>query len=248
MSIDAQHRELLRTLARHRVDFVLVGGVGLQLRGATATTRDVDVTIAADHANAERLGGALDELQARPYLAGDRGTAYHTRYGQLEIMRQAGGHDYDAWAARATRVEVAPDTHVLVGTADELLRAKEVADRDKDRAALPLARADLLAAGEISQGQLRGPVADIPVPTEHEGWLVDVLGPRPARRQARVLWERAGQLIDDYRRRWQITDDGLGPAPPHESPQALDRASLDRQLQRLERMISRSYEPPSIER
>lgn len=248
MSIDAQHRELLLVLARHRVDFVLVGGVGLQLRGATATTRDVDVTIAADPANAERLGRALDELQARPYLAGERGTAYHTRLGQLEVMRQAGEYEYDAWVARATRVEVAPGTEVLVGSADELLRAKEVADRDKDRDALPLARADLLAAGEISDDQVRGPVAEIPVPTEHDAWLVEVLGPRPARRQTRVLWDRAGQLIDDYRRRWEITDDGLGPAPPEDSPQALDRASLDRQLQRLERMIGRSCEPPSIDR
>jgi hypothetical protein len=39
MDIDAGHRVLLATLARHDVAFVLVGGVALQAHGFTAATR-----------------------------------------------------------------------------------------------------------------------------------------------------------------------------------------------------------------
>lgn len=40
--LDARHRALLQTLVEHRVDFVLVGGVALQVHGYSGATRDVD--------------------------------------------------------------------------------------------------------------------------------------------------------------------------------------------------------------
>jgi hypothetical protein len=87
MDIDAGHRVLLATLARHDVAFVLVGGVALQAHGFTAATRDVDITIAVDERNSARIAAALSDLRADPYLAGARGTAYRTSMGQLEVMR-----------------------------------------------------------------------------------------------------------------------------------------------------------------
>jgi hypothetical protein len=71
IEIEDRHRELLRTLAGARVQFVLVGGVALQLRGFSGATRDVDVTIAADDLNTRRLNQALEALQAQPYLTGE---------------------------------------------------------------------------------------------------------------------------------------------------------------------------------
>ena len=64
IEIDGRHRELLRTLAGAEVQFVLVGGVALQLRGFSGATRDVDVTIAVDELNMHRLDGALQALPA----------------------------------------------------------------------------------------------------------------------------------------------------------------------------------------
>jgi len=60
--VDAGHRGLLAVLAEHRVDFVLVGGVGLQLKGYSGATRDVDVTIAVGPANETRVRVALLQL------------------------------------------------------------------------------------------------------------------------------------------------------------------------------------------
>jgi hypothetical protein len=62
IEIDDRHRELLRTLAGAEVEFVLVGGVALQLRGFSGATRDVDVTIAVDDLNTRRLDQAAPRL------------------------------------------------------------------------------------------------------------------------------------------------------------------------------------------
>jgi hypothetical protein len=41
IEIEDRHRELLRILAGAKVQFVLVGGVALQLRGFSGATRDL---------------------------------------------------------------------------------------------------------------------------------------------------------------------------------------------------------------
>lgn len=245
---DARHLALLHVLARHEVRFVLVGGVALQLRGFSGATRDVDVTIATDEANTGRLAAALGALNARPYLPGDRGTAYHTNHGQLEVMLWTHGvGDYAAWSSHASEIEVEAGLTVEVGSASDLLLAKEAADRDKDTDALPLIRAELLASGALDRSEIRGPVAELPTQIAPDVRADELLGPRPDGRRARGLWDRGAQLVAEYRERWGIAGDGpvLGPAPQSDSPQASDRVALDRQLARLRRLMTRSdSEPP----
>jgi hypothetical protein len=79
IEIEDRHRELLRTLAGAEVQFVLVGGVALQLRGFSGATRDVDVTIAVDDLNTRRLGAAVGESRAADRKALDQ---------QLERLRR----------------------------------------------------------------------------------------------------------------------------------------------------------------
>jgi hypothetical protein len=237
---DARHVALLQVLVRHEVRFVLVGGVALQLRGFSGATRDVDVTIATDDANTGRLDAALRALNARPYLPGDRGTAYHTDHGQLEVMRWTDGvGDYDAWTKHASLIELAPGVCVSVGSASDLVLAKEQAGRDKDADALPRIRAELLASGALDRADVRGPVAEPAVEIAPDPALAEVLGPRPSDRRERGLWERGAQLITEYRERWSVPDDelSLGPSPASGSPQAEDRDALDRQLARLLRLL-----------
>jgi hypothetical protein len=150
IEIEDRHHELLRILAGSEVRFVLVGGVALQLRGFSGATRDVDVTIAVDDLNTRRMDQALEALQAQPYLTGERGAAYRTRLGQIEVMRWTDGvGDYDAWMREATMIELEPGLDVQVGSASHLLLSKEHADREKDTDALPLIRAELLASGAL---------------------------------------------------------------------------------------------------
>jgi hypothetical protein len=241
-AVDTRHIALLGALVGHDVRFVLVGGVALQVRGFSGATRDVDVTIAADVANAQRLDAALNALHADPFLAGERGTAYRTDHGQLEVMRWTDGvGDYGAWMRNASQVELAPGLTVRVGGASDLLLSKEQAGREKDSDALPQIRAELLAGGELTSEDVRGPVAELPVEVIPDARIEEQLGPRPTDRRLRGLWDHGAQLITDYRERWSVPDDGpfLGAVPPATSDQASDREALDRQLDRLRRLANR---------
>ena len=119
--VEARHRELLRVLTDHGVDFVLVGGVALQVHGFSGATLDIDVTISVDEPNGARIAAALEHLHAAPYLAGERGSAYRTDLGQLEVMRStAGVGDYDDWMRNAAAIELDPGVVVRVGSPSDL--------------------------------------------------------------------------------------------------------------------------------
>ena len=247
----ARHRALLRVLTEHQVRFVLIGGVALQLRGYSGATRDVDITIATDATNVQRLDRALRALNARPYLPGERGTAYHTDHGPLEVLRSTSGvGEYAAWARHATAVQIGPDVTVQVGSASDALLSKEHAARPKDLDVLPFARAELLASGALSDAEVRGPVGRPATAGSPDARYEQRLGPRPQTPPAQGLWDRAADMLETYRIRWNITDDppSLGGAPPHGSEQANDRQSVERKLHRLERLLARDREPPGLER
>ena len=55
---------ILEVLARHDVDFIVVGGVCAVLLGAPVATFDLDVVHARSEENLRRLSNALDELDA----------------------------------------------------------------------------------------------------------------------------------------------------------------------------------------
>lgn len=57
---------LLDVLARHGVDYVLIGGIAVQVHGHRRTTRDLDLIPEPTAENAARLHAALVELEATP--------------------------------------------------------------------------------------------------------------------------------------------------------------------------------------
>jgi hypothetical protein len=248
-AVEERHRELLGILVGHEVEFVLVGGVALQLHGFSGATLDVDVTIGVDERNATRVAGALEQLHAAPYLAGERGCAYRTDLGQLEIMRTTDGvGDYSAWMRNATPIELEPGLVVHVGSPSDLLASKEAAARDKDLHTLPQIRAELLRAGALSQADVRGPIATLPSPAPPDPRAHELLGPRPDERRSRGLWDHGADLIARYRERWQISVDSTDPLgdPPTEPAQQSDRAALERQLDRAGRLLARPGHGPSM--
>lgn len=152
----ADPAELLRTLARHHVTFVVVGGLAAVLQGAPVQTFDLDVVYALDEANVARLADALVDLRAVfrtdparklvPDLSHLRSTGHKllvTRLGPLDAL---GSLD------EATRYEdLAPDAVVLdVGGVrvqvlglERLIQVKEALGRPKDVAVLAVLRATL---------------------------------------------------------------------------------------------------------
>ena len=90
---------ILKVLAAHEVDLVVVGGVAATLQGAPITTFDLDIVHSREEANLDRLMAALRGLDARyrekPDLriAPDRerlgGPGHHllmTRAGPLDVL------------------------------------------------------------------------------------------------------------------------------------------------------------------
>lgn len=62
--------ELFAALARHGVDYLVIGGVATQVHGHRRTTMDLDLTPDPSPENLRRLGAALADLEARPRDAG----------------------------------------------------------------------------------------------------------------------------------------------------------------------------------
>ena len=59
---DAQ--EILRVLAAHSVDFVVIGGIAVQAHGYIRWTKDLDIIVRPTALNLSRLSEALRELEA----------------------------------------------------------------------------------------------------------------------------------------------------------------------------------------
>lgn len=147
----------LRTLVRHGVDFVLIGGLAGVLHGSPATTNDADIVPRRAPENLERLASALLELNARIRTEGiPEGLAFdcsavfldrtevlnlQTDAGDLDVThRPAGSAGYAELDRRAIVVPI-DDYSVRVAALDDIIHSKRTADRPKDRLTLPILEA-----------------------------------------------------------------------------------------------------------
>ena len=149
--------ELLEVLERHGVRYVVIGGLAAELRGSPYITRDVDVTPSRDRANLRRLAAALRELNATLRLPGVQGPVefpldeqsfdwgstwtFVTDHGYLDVaLLPDGTRGYDDLRRGATREQLTETLHVDVASLADVIRSKEAAGREKDRAVLPILR------------------------------------------------------------------------------------------------------------
>jgi len=149
--------EILAVLERHQVLYVVIGGLAAELRGSPYVTRDVDVTPARTRANFTRLAAALRELDAKlriadmdepPAIAFDeesfnQGTTWTfvTRHGYLDVaLLPDGTRGYDDLRRSATQEQITDTVTVTVAALADVIRSKEAAGREKDRAVLPILR------------------------------------------------------------------------------------------------------------
>jgi hypothetical protein len=157
--LDAER--IVEVLDRHGVVYVLVGGVAARLHGASRLTWDLDLCPAWEPDNLDRLAAALRELDARlrdlppdvefPPITGrtlremNIGT-WRTSAGDLDVLRDIPSGDrkhpnaYEQLVLRASPREFLGCT-IYVADLGDIITSKEVADRPKDRDALPELRA-----------------------------------------------------------------------------------------------------------
>ncbi len=156
---------LITALDRHEVDYLLVGGAAARAYGATKPTEDADCVVKRDRANLERLALALRELRARLRVEGmtdeeaaqlpvqiDATTLQAA--GMSTWMTDAGGFDVLAGLEAAdgrlipyeelegrSNVIAGEGFVVRVASLDDIIDAKQRANRPKDRKSLPELRA-----------------------------------------------------------------------------------------------------------
>lgn len=148
--------DILRVLAAHEVEFLVVGGVAAILEGAPVATLDLDIMHERGEANRARLLPALQELHAL-YFDPAKRTIFPdalkletlqlhrlvTDAGPLDILTEiAPGSTYEDLASETVVYEI-EGLRVRVLTLAAVVRSKEHADRDKDRAVLPVLRRTL---------------------------------------------------------------------------------------------------------
>ena len=135
---------------------MVVGGVAAILEGAPITTLDLDIVCRLDDDNLRRLAGLLEELGAhyrdpagreiRPTLdrlRSNKVNLLETRLGPLDVMQSIGsGWEWSDLVERSHLLRVG-DLEVRVLELPAIIASKELADREKDRAMLPVLRRTL---------------------------------------------------------------------------------------------------------
>lgn len=158
--------ELLQSLADENVDYVLVGGLAVQLHGFMRATFDIDLVLAMNDGNLKRFIEVAKRFGLKPGIPvpidslrnADQIDQWHRDKGMLAFSLrepQAAGSVVDV----LVRPEISFETlmvnavkgtlfgrRVLIASIDDLLAMKRAADRPKDRL-------DIAALEKIKRGE-----------------------------------------------------------------------------------------------
>lgn len=141
--LDAE--SILRVLAEHAVDYVIIGGLAVQTHGHVRTTVDIDVLPRPDPSNLRRLAAALNALDARvlnPAGAEEKIDAamlpratlwqFATRHGAIDVVNDApGAPSFDELRDRALEIRFR-DLKLWVAGRDDLISMKRASARPVD--------------------------------------------------------------------------------------------------------------------
>lgn len=148
MSSQALEAErIFAVLDRHRVDYVVVGGVAVQAHGHVRMTNDVDLIPRPTRENLERLAAALEQMRARVLNPGSeqlpidarmlpRATLRQlaTRYGDIDVLHDApGAAAFSDLRERALVIMLAGHPVPIAGR-DDLISMKRSSGRPVDLA------------------------------------------------------------------------------------------------------------------
>jgi hypothetical protein len=138
---------IFAALASHAVEYVVVGGIAVQVHGHVRMTNDVDLIPSPTPENLKRLAEALTELEASVLNPGSdqlqidaqmlpRATLWQfsTPHGDLDVLHDApGAAPFSQLRARALMIALGDRTIPIAGR-DDLIRMKRAASRPVDLA------------------------------------------------------------------------------------------------------------------
>ena len=136
--------DLLRSLVKEEVRFLVVGAYAMAAHGVPRATGDIDIWVAADDANAARVFRALAQfgapvgalgLSALDFAAPDSVVQIGLPPRRIDILTGVSGIGFDAAWDRRASFRFADVTVPVVGR-DDLITNKRAAGRPKDLADL----------------------------------------------------------------------------------------------------------------
>ena len=127
-------RALLGVLDRHRVAFVVIGGLARVIEGADEVTTGVDITPSTKPENLRRLAQALGEVGVEgANLDMEEPTTVMTPHGELRIVPiPAGTRGYDDLRRAAVREPIGQGLRPAVASKGDLARMLSALARDED--------------------------------------------------------------------------------------------------------------------
>jgi hypothetical protein len=138
-------REMLATLSRNYVSFVVIGGLARVIRGTDELTDGVDICPSLQQGNLERLSEALEELDARrtdrqrlslgaDVLSGESVIRLRTTCGELKLVPEPEGtrRGYDDLRRGASREHLGQGLRPEVASVADLARMAAALGREQD--------------------------------------------------------------------------------------------------------------------
>ena len=156
--------DLLTTLADAEIDFVIVGGLAMQMHGYGRQTYDVDVALAMNDENLEKFVSLASALELRPVIPekleslkdSNQLDIWHKEKGMVAFALRGSGDlvldilirpvvEFPKLWANAARISLLGRSFRVAGL-DDLLLMKQAAGRPKDQI-------DILALEKLKRGQ-----------------------------------------------------------------------------------------------
>jgi hypothetical protein len=144
---------MLEALEAEDVRYVVIGGTAAAIGGATHVTFDLDITPERSRENLDRLAAALRRINARLAEVPDELAAafqldgatlgngsiwtFATEHGRLDVaFEPSGTQGYKDLRRGANETDI-DGMRIVVASLEDVIRSKEAADRERDRAVLP---------------------------------------------------------------------------------------------------------------
>ena len=118
----------IRCLHDAQVDFVVIGGVAMQLHGGAHLTEDIDFSFAPTEENRERLAATINTLHPRVRVLN-----LQTDLGGIDLLPLPSGIDSFAGLWNRAAVMEIDEMTVRVASLDDLMAMKTAAGRPKDQ-------------------------------------------------------------------------------------------------------------------
>lgn len=138
MVLNKDFKEFIKLLNAHNVRYLVVGGYAVALHGYPRYTKDLDIWILVDPANATNMANALRDfgftgLSPSDFLTPDEFVQLGYPPNRIDIITSCEGLEFETAYSRKEKVDV-DDLEVHFLDLDSLLVNKRAVGRPQDKA------------------------------------------------------------------------------------------------------------------